>query len=100
MNHVILVGRITGEPRIEKTKSQSMTVINLAVPRTYKNQDGIYETDFIPCILWNGIAERTYEYCKKGTTVCVRGRLQIKNERIEVIAETISFVSSDKEVEE
>lgn len=100
MNHVILVGRITGEPRIEKTPSQSMTVINLAVPRTFKNSDGIYETDFIPCILWNGIADRTNEYCQKGDTVCVRGHLQVKNANLEVIAEKISFVSGAKEVEE
>ena len=25
-----------------------------------------YDTDFIDCILWTGIAENTAEYCKKG----------------------------------
>ena len=104
MNHVILIGRLSGDPEIVKTENESFrTVVNLAVPRTYKNMDGIYETDFIRCILWNGIAERANEYCKKGDIVCIRGRLQVRNYTneqgekkfmTEVVAETIAFVSS------
>jgi len=110
MNHVILVGRLTGTPEIVKTESHhSRTIVNLAVPRIFKNQDGLYETDFIRCVLWNGIADRASEYCKKGDIVCIRGRLQVRNfdtesgEKkylTEVIAETISFVSSVKKEEE
>jgi len=104
MNHVILIGRLTGTPEVQKTENNvSRTVVNLAVQRTYKNQEGLYETDFLRCVLWNGIADRACEYCKKGDIVCIRGRLQVrsfedeKNEKkyiTEVIAETISFVSS------
>ncbi len=104
MNHVILVGRLTGNPEIVKTeKDTSKTVVTLAVPRTYRNQEGIYETDFIRCVLWNGIADRACEYCKKGDIVCIRGRLQVRNYETsegekkfitEVNAETIAFVSS------
>ncbi len=109
MNHVILVGRLTGNPEIMKSENNvSRTIVNLAVPRSYKNQDGIYETDFIRCVLWNGIAERACEYCKKGDIVCVRGRLQVRNYEdekkelkyiTEVSVETISFVSSYHEPE-
>lgn len=109
MNHVILVGRLTGNPEVTKNENESSrTVVNLAVPRTYKNQDGLYETDFIRCVLWNGIAERTSEYCKKGDIVCLRGRLQVRsyqNEQeekkyiTEVIVETVSFVSSVRKEE-
>ena len=108
MNHVILVGRLTGNPeKIVLENQNTRTVVNLAVPRTYKNQEGIYETDFIRCVLWNGIANRTCEYCKKGDIVCVRGRLQVysyeteqeKKYMTEVCAETIAFVSSYKEKE-
>ncbi len=106
MNHVILIGRLTGTPEIVKTENNiARTVVTLAVQRTYKNQNGLYETDFLRCVLWNGIAERASEYCKKGDIVCIRGRLQVrsyedeKEEKkyiTEVIAETISFVSSSK----
>ena len=106
MNHVILIGRLTGTPEIVTTESGTKrTVVTLAVPRTYKNQEGLYDTDFLRCILWNGIAQRTTEYCKKGDVVCVRGRLQVRhytneNEETkfvtEVIVENIAFVSSSK----
>ena len=80
MNTVVLVGRLTGEPELIKTKeNHDRTVINLAVPRSFKNQEGIYETDFFRCILWNGIAKRAKEYCKKGDTVCIKGRLQVRD---------------------
>ena len=103
MNTVVLIGRLTSEPVLTETKeNKERTVIQLAVPRTFKNVDGIYETDFFRCILWNGIAKRAKEYCKKGDMVCVKGRLQVReyeeNEErkfiTEVIAESISFVSS------
>ncbi len=110
MNHVILVGRLTGTPEVIKTEKEvSRTIVNLAVPRIFKNQNGIYETDFIRCVLWNGIANRASEYCKKGDIVCIRGRLQVRNYETEdqekkwlteVVAETISFVSSVKNAEE
>lgn len=108
MNNVILIGRLTGTPEIIQSENCKRTIVNLAVPRIFKNQDGIYETDFIRCVLWNGIANRASEYCKKGDIVCIRGRLQVrtydteaeKKYITEVIAETISFVSSVKSSKE
>ena len=50
--------------------------VTLAVQRAYKNEEGIYEADFIDCTLWNAIAKNTVEYCKKGDIVGVKGRLQ------------------------
>ena len=40
------------------------------------NIDGQYDTDFLDCSLWTGIAESTAEYCKKGDIVGIRGRVQ------------------------
>ena len=57
LNQVVLVGRLTEDPEImshENGKKTSSVV--LAVQRTYKNTDGIYETYFIRCILWNVVA--------------------------------------------
>ena len=66
--------------------------------------NGEYETDFINCVLWDSIAKSTVEYCKKGNIVGVKGRIQSKivekeNESkkyyVEVVAEKITFLSSD-----
>lgn len=107
MNHVVLIGRLTEDPKVtEEDNDKAHSAIALAVPRSFKNADGVYETDFIRCILWNGIAKRAQEYCKKGDMVCIRGRIQVRSYQedgedkkrfiTEVIAETISFVSSKK----
>lgn len=101
LNTVILLGRLTKDPEIAISESGAKRlVINLAVGRDYKNQDGIYETDFIRCVLWNNLAEHTCEYCKKGDTVGIKGRLQtnsyIKDDErefvTEVLVEKLSFL--------
>ncbi len=104
MNYTILVGRIATEIEIAETESgKKRSIISLAVPRTFKNSEGVYETDFLRCVLWNGVADRAAEYCKKGDFVCIRGRIQDrsyetengeKKHVTEIIAETISFVAS------
>jgi single-strand DNA-binding protein len=92
LNQIVLVGRLTGEPR--RSEDNRKAVITLAVPRSYKNADGEYETDFIPCILWNGIAENAMEYCRQGDLVGVKGRLQNEGQHINVVAEKLTFLSS------
>lgn len=105
LNQIVIVGRLTSDPKIKEVENKKVSYITLAVPRSYKNEEGIYDTDFIDCILWNMIAENTAEYCKKGDIVGVKGRLQtkdIENEdgtkyKInEVIAEKVTFLSSNK----
>lgn len=109
LNQIILVGRLTKNPEVilhENNKKRA--AIDLAVQRGYKNQDGIYEADFIRCILWNGIAEHTSEYCKKGDLVGVKGRIQTRSYEsdgqvkylTEIIAEKVSFLSKAPEKKE
>lgn len=95
LNQFVTVGRITEDPTQENGKA----VIKLAVPRSYKNTEGEYETDFISCLLFKGIAENTCEYCKKGDLVGIKGRMQSENDTIQLIAEKITFLSSRKEEE-
>ncbi len=108
LNQVVIAGRLVANPEIITTENnKKRTLITVAVPRSYKNIDGNYETDFIPCVLWNGIAENTCEYCKKGDVIGVKGRIQTstyekdgeKKYSMDVIAEKISFLSSKKQEE-
>lgn len=67
MNNYMCVGRLVGDPELKETESgKSYINITVAVPRSYKNADGEYETDFLDCTLWDSIAKTTSEYCKKG----------------------------------
>lgn len=109
LNQVILVGRLVKDPEITKTESGSkLSRIILAVPRSYKSIDGTYETDFLTCTLWRGIAENTVTYCKKGDIVGVKGHLQMNKYEKEnevkyytdIIAEKVTFLSSNSEKSE
>ena len=54
-NLVYLIGRLTEDPVVTKLEDGQETLpFVLAVQRSYKNADGIYEADFIRCVLWNG----------------------------------------------
>ena len=110
MNNVILVGRLTGNPEIlTLDENKKVTTVVLAVNRCYKNIDGVYETDFIRCILWNSIASTTTEYCKSGDIIGIKGRLQTSKYEdkdgilryvTDVVAERVTFLSINKNQEQ
>ncbi len=110
LNQSILVGRIVREPEVKETDNGTkVTNITLAVQRPFKNNNGEYNTDFISCVLWKGIAESTAEYCKKGDLIGIRGRIQTRQYEdeleetknvVEVVAERVTFLSSNKKTEE
>lgn len=106
LNQAVLVGRIVREPEVKKTDNgNAVSNITLAVPRSFKNPKGEYDTDFINCVLWKGVAESTASYCKKGDLVGVKGRIQTRNyevndekrQAVEVVAEKVTFLSSRTE---
>lgn len=97
LNNFVIVGRIT---KIESEKIENganKTIVTLAVSRSFKNINGEYETDFIPCTLFGGVAETTKEYCKNGDLIATKGRVQTNNNKIELIAERVSFLTTRKE---
>ena len=105
LNQVVVVGRLVRDPELRETESgNKVTYITLAVPRSYKNSNNEYETDFIDCTLWKGIAESTSEYCHKGDLLGIKGRLETgsyekdgeKKYTTDVIAEKITFLTSKK----
>ncbi len=110
LNQTVVVGRLINISEIKELENnKKVTTITLAVPRSYKNANGEYETDFIDFILWNGVAENTSEYCKKGDLIGVKGRIQTtickkdgkKTKETEIVAEKVTFLtSSNKEKNE
>ena len=109
LNQVVLVGRIVYDLELKKNDSgKKYLSLMLAIPRSFKNIEGTYDTDFIRCIVWDNVASNTSEYCKKGDIVGLKGRLQSrlverndKKENImEVIGEKVTFLTSSKEKEE
>lgn len=102
LNQAVFVGRLVGDPVVKETEKGKVSNITIAVPRPYKNEHGEYEADFIDCVLWNGIASNTANYCREGDMIGVKARIHTdikeqngeKKKVFSVIAEKISFLSS------
>ena len=109
LNQVVLVGRITKSGEVKELENgKKVASMTLAIPRSFKNGNGEYDTDFVDIRIWDTIAENTAEYVKKGDIVGVKGRLQTgtiekyhtKMQVLEVIAEKVTFLSSKGNSEE
>ncbi len=93
LNQIVLVGRIK---EIKENKKNKYVVMTLAIPQTFKNVDGEYDTNFIDIKMFGGIAESTKECCKIGDIVGAKGRVQkLENDKqLNIIAERVTFLSS------
>ena len=109
-NMVCLIGRLTEDPTSKVLEDEKeMLTINLAVQRSFKNEDGLYDVDYIRCVLWNALAEHTCEYCKKGDLVGIKGRIQNRSYEdeegnikyiTEIMVDRITFLASAKHHDE
>ncbi len=104
MNQIALVGRITKDPVLRNiSKGRMQTSVTIAVNRSFKNQKGEVEADFILCSIWGKLAESTAKHCGKGSLIGVTGRIQSRTyERedqsrvyvTEVVADNIRFLAT------
>lgn len=102
LNRVVLVGRLTKDPELRYTPSGvAVATFTLAVNRTFQNQQGEREADFINCVVWRKQAENAANFLKKGSLAGVDGRLQTRNyegqdgKRVyvtEIVAESVQFL--------
>ncbi len=109
LNQIILVGRLTHDIEVKILEDgRKVSDLTLAVQRPFKNMEGVYETDFIRCTAWEGLATAIESYCTKGVMVALKGRVQTwkyeldeekKLTMLDVIAERITYLSSPKHTE-
>ena len=102
INNVTLVGRLTKDPELRFTPNGvANCTFTLAVNRSFTNQAGEREADFINCVAWKKSAENLANYQKKGNQIGVVGRVQTRNyegqdgKRVfvtEIVAESVQFL--------
>jgi single-strand DNA-binding protein len=106
LNQTVIVGRLVSDPTIKENENGTKVVkALLAVQRSYKNTEGEYETDFIDCTIWNGMAQNMSDYCKKGDILGIKGRLETSNyekngekrKSMTIVAEKVTFLTSGKD---
>ena len=101
INQVILVGRLVQDPIIKEVAGgKNICEVKLALGRPFKNSQNQYDTDFIKVVFWEYLAINVNEFCKKGSIIGVRARLQSRSakineatfELIDVVGESIVFI--------
>ena len=107
MNKVILIGRLTADPELNRTNTDIPVVrFTLAVNRNYQSNSGERQADFITCIAWRAQAENLARYIKKGGLVAVDGSIQtrsyddqngVRKYVTEVVCNQITFLESKKD---
>lgn len=111
MNKIIISGRLTRDPEVKftQTNNKQITSISVAVRRSYKNQQGEYESDFFNCSAFGAQAEFLAKYFKKGQEILLSGRLQNRSWETEsgekryatdIVIEEVNFVGSKQTSEQ
>ena len=104
INQTTLVGRLTNDVNLRYTPSNvAVATFTLAVNRTFKNENGDREADFINCVMWRQQAENLANWAKKGALIGITGRIQTRSydnqqgQRVyvtEVVAEQFQLLES------
>lgn len=104
MNRVMLIGRLTAKPELRYTGTNvPYSRFSIAVNRTFSNNQGQRETDFINVVVWRKQAENVCNFLDKGSLVAVEGRLQTgnyddkdgnKRYTMDVVGDNVQFLES------
>ncbi len=77
INRIVLVGRLTKDPELRYTPTGVASCrFTVAVNRTFQNQQGEREADYISCQAWRKQAENLANFMKKGNLIGLEGRIQ------------------------
>ena len=105
LNHIVLMGRLTRDPELRYTQSQTpVASFSLAVDRDFGRGEE-KQTDFIDCVAWRQTGEFVSKYFQKGSMAVVSGRLQMrdwtdrdgnKRRSAEVVVDNVYFGESKR----
>lgn len=103
-NRVVLIGRLTKDPDLKYSESNLPVLrFTIAVNRTFTDQNGQRQADFINCVAFRKQAENMARFLGRGSQIAVEGRIQTRNYQgkdgntvyvTEVVAESVQFLES------
>ena len=110
-NSVTLIGNLGGDVELKEFDSGSKAArFSLATSETYKNKQGekVTETQWHTIKLWGKLAELAHTYLKKGSSVCIDGKIVYnqyekdgeKRYYTEIVAEKLTFLGGNKSSQE
>ena len=96
MNKIILKGRLTNNVNVKYAENDNHTALaiwNMAVDdRSWKQDDGSYHTDYIPCFAIGKTAEIAGANLCKGKEVLLYGKMQSGSYTNKVLTELAQLV--------
>ena len=101
VNKVFLIGNLGKDPEY-RTTQQGTSVCNFSVATSIKSAGGQEETSWHNVTTWEKTADNCHKFLRKGSKVCVEGRLKYsqyekdgaKQYRTDVVAERVTFLSA------
>lgn len=98
LNQFVLVGRVNN---INKTNDKECTV-TLEIPRSFKNENGDYENDYVQVSIKGEQAKTAMEYLVQNDLVGVKGRFSNTSDTGTLVlsVERLTFLAQYKEREE
>lgn len=109
LNKVFLIGNLTKDLELKYGKNgQPVTNMRIAVNRVYTTQNGEKKEEvcYVNVVVWGKQAESCTTYLKKGSSVFIEGRLQLrswedeetkqKKSILEVVADRVQFLDKFK----
>ena len=111
INQVTISGNLGRDSELRKTQSgMAILSFTVAVNERRKNSQGEWSdyTNWIGVSMFGTRAEKLHDYLKKGTKVCVQGKLRYsewerdgqKKSKVEVIADEIELMTKKQERQE
>lgn len=103
LNLVMLMGNLGNDPELRFTPNGNpVCTFRIAINRTYTTEgEQRKETEWVPIVTWNKLAERCNQFLVKGRNVYVSGSLKTRSwqgddgkkvSRTEVIAREVKFL--------
>lgn len=109
-NRIVLLGNLTRDPQIKNLPSSTTVAdFGLAMTRRFRTKSGEEREDvcFIDCAAFGKQAEVIAQYCRKGRSLLVEGRLKYdawddkdtgsRRSKISVVVENFQFMSARDE---
>lgn len=104
-NKTILVGNITRDPELRYIGTNQTPVVDIGLAVNDRRRDPtgqwIEETTFVDVTAWGRTAEVIAEFCQKGSSILVEGRLKLdqwevdgqKRSKLKVVCDNMQMLS-------
>ena len=99
LNQVVLIGRLKDNPILKKDENGiAFCEGNLSIRRSFKNEEGKYESDIVKFKMLKELAQKFTKYAEKGSLVAIKGRIEpyhVDDKEVDtnlIIAEKVTYL--------